>query len=410
MTFQIEPSRHDASQKRAPKFNKPAELGPSRRPSQDPQHSTLNDKQPTFNFPKRLTPKKGSPKPLKPKATYQSNGTSSIATRSSQSNRKPLASADANATPPETQIQNAITTSANLLGLNDAENDTVSSMGPGTSVEIRKTSGLEITDLHSDQQQLQDMSGTLTASLSTVDPPSNSSLDQMSISSGLSTPPDSPSKARCPLCKGLVEKLFLEGNAGGKRMTVRQQAEFCKAHKIKTAHEEWNEKGLPSIDWPTFNHRLKTYHPRIEHLLRGDKASFYRNAFEDTVRSGKNRTLRQALLQGGTVEGLSPGYYGSRGAKIMVDNIIARFSSTLRRLGGSDKLISASGVSGYVQAVLAPELAVMLVMDDMKTDQEGAREILRDSIDIGNLLNEEEDEVVQRIDDAKEDIDLVEVE
>lgn len=73
---------------------------------------------------------------------------------------------------------------------------------------------------------------------------------------------------------------------------------------------------------------------------------------------------------------------------------MSRFASKIRRLAASDKLISSSGVSRYVQAVLVPELAVLLVMDDMKADEEKAREVLRDSVDIGNLLNEEEDEII----------------
>ena len=74
---------------------------------------------------------------------------------------------------------------------------------------------------------------------------------------------------------------------------------------------------------------------------------------------------------------------------------MSQFSSKIRRLAASDKLISVGGVSGYVQAVLVPELAVLLVMEDMHVDEENARAILRDSIDIGDLLNEEEDEMIR---------------
>ena len=73
---------------------------------------------------------------------------------------------------------------------------------------------------------------------------------------------------------------------------------------------------------------------------------------------------------------------------------MSRFARKLRRLAASDKLISSGGVSRYVQAVLVPELAVLLIKDDMKVDEEKAREVLRDSVDIGNLLNEEEDEII----------------
>ena len=79
-----------------------------------------------------------------------------------------------------------------------------------------------------------------------------------------------------------------------------------------------------------------------------------------------------------------------------MENIISTFSPQIRRLAASDKLISSRGVSGYVQAVLVPELAVLLVKEDMGVDDdESARVILQESIQIGDLLNEEEEDVIK---------------
>ena len=80
------------------------------------------------------------------------------------------------------------------------------------------------------------------------------------------------------------------------------------------------------------------------------------------------------------------------------ENLASNFASKLRRLAPSDRIIQTLGVASYIQAVLAPELTVLLVMDDMKTDEEGARAMLRDSTDIGNLLNEEEDDIIDVVD------------
>jgi hypothetical protein len=75
---------------------------------------------------------------------------------------------------------------------------------------------------------------------------------------------------------------------------------------------------------------------------------------------------------------------------------MANFNSKLRRLSASDDLISSGGVSEFVQAVLVPELALLLIKNDMNIDDdEKAREVLRNSVDIGHLLNEEEDEVIK---------------
>ena len=87
-----------------------------------------------------------------------------------------------------------------------------------------------------------------------------------------------------------------------------------------------------------------------------------------------------------------------------MENIMTSFAPQIRRLAASDKLIALAGVAGYVQAVLAPELAVRLVMEDMRVDEDEARVVLRASAEIGNLLNEEEDEVIRDgdVDDARE--------
>lgn len=78
------------------------------------------------------------------------------------------------------------------------------------------------------------------------------------------------------------------------------------------------------------------------------------------------------------------------------DYILQAFSSKLRRLAATDKLISATGisggVSGYVHSVLVPELATSLVMEDAGVDADKARDIIVESSDIGELLNAEEDD------------------
>lgn len=66
----------------------------------------------------------------------------------------------------------------------------------------------------------------------------------------------------------------------------------------------------------------------------------------------------------------------------------------MRRLAATDGIVKKAGVAGYAQSVLVPELAVRLVKEDMGVDDEGARQILRDSIDIGQKLNPAMDDVV----------------
>lgn len=119
------------------------------------------------------------------------------------------------------------------------------------------------------------------------------------------------------MCKQPVEKSYLEGfNKAGTRMSLRQQAQFCMSHKERSAESEWVERGYPEIDWQQLDTRIAKYYTLMDDILSQRKLSFYRNAFEDSLKSGKNRTLQECLLKG-EIDTTSPGYYGGRGAKVM---------------------------------------------------------------------------------------------
>lgn len=355
--------------------------------SQDSQHSANKHSRPEFKFP-GPTLLKPSMKVVEPSAQFNSYGAPSRAIRSSQTGSRSPVNTGTSSSQVKSEIHDVMAASADMLAMMEQVEPLHVSGGVATG---QGTLPIPECEDETSERQPRIISESNYPDANRQQASSVPRNGRPTVSSCSS---DVQSDARCPLCRAVVDKLWYEEVTGGKRLTMRQQAGFCRDHKVKSAHEQWRKKGFPDIDWSHFDQRLESYHPKIEDMLRGDKPSFYRNAFEDTVRAGKTRTLKQAMLQGADVEDMTPGYYGSRGAKMVVDNIIARFSSKLRRLAGSDKLISAGGVSGYVQAVLAPELAVMLVMDDMGVDEDEAREILRESVEIGNLLNEEEDEIL----------------
>lgn len=286
----------------------------------------------------------------------------------------------------------------------------------------------DMQDLIAQTAVSRNLQGKRPSDLSTAESSIRSGIDDSGDSSPLSTPPSSPGIPVCPVCEVPVDREFLEEFNSGKRLKSRQQLRFCKAHKARSAKSEWAARGYPEIEWSKFDQRLRTYHPIIDAIVKGKRPSFYRNATEDRMNQSKFTTIKQMYGDNASVEEFSPGYYGSRGARAMCvffyfpflafllfefafllvpslqvagaltfsssENLTSSFASKLRRLAASDKIIQTSGVAAYVQAVLAPELAVLLVMDDMKTDGGNARAILRDSTDIGNLLNEEEDEKI----------------
>lgn len=141
-------------------------------------------------------------------------------------------------------------------------------------------------------------------------------------------PPGSP-KMQCPICKAYVSRLFMEEFSGSNILSLRQQERFCKAHKVHSAHETWREKGYPAINWHRFQKRLPKYDAALGSVLSGTSQSFYRNVFEDQIKTGANRRLKQAVLSGNGVEGLNMGYYGTKGARIMYDSFLSTVSVCL---------------------------------------------------------------------------------
>jgi hypothetical protein len=71
------------------------------------------------------------------------------------------------------------------------------------------------------------------------------------------------------------------------------------------------------------------------------------------------------------------------------EHIVARFGSELRRRAVRDKLMRTTGVADYLVTVLVPELAVMLIKEDMRAGDEEARRILQESRPLGEVLCDE---------------------
>ncbi|KAI1359928.1 RTC4-like domain-containing protein [Xylaria arbuscula] len=193
---------------------------------------------------------------------------------------------------------------------------------------------------------------------------------------------------RCPMCHQEVDRELLEKYSTQGKMSVKQQTTFCRSHKRKSAAKLGAEKGYPNIDWETLDRRLNSHRKFLQEILEGTQASHYRDILKERVDSGKNRTLLKSH------DNLTPGYYGPKGLQVMTQFIMRTLSDVVRRRAVEDKLISARSYTGYVQTVLVPELTVRLIMEDMSIGEDKARDVLEESVEIGELLHEEDRDVV----------------
>ncbi|KAK4550231.1 hypothetical protein LTR36_003198 [Oleoguttula mirabilis] len=252
--------------------------------------------------------------------------------------------------------------------------------------------------------------------------------------SSLSSPPSSPGveetsaldlpdagiyipKIDCAICGTRVE-LFLKQDFEdkfnkGRQLNYKWQQRFCRYHKQHSARELWKERGYPEIDWDGFRARLRkrkhTIH--LKRIISGEVESVYRRQLQDMLRKGGTKTALQTLNDEDGKKGGSVGYYGPRGEKLMTEHILADFADALRDYATKDKLVAAAGVSGgvsgFVQAVLVPELAVSLVTEDLGSKSSRSPvAIIAESGELGELLHPEQEDkvrVVAAIDDEMED-------
>ncbi|KAL2848695.1 RTC4-like domain-containing protein [Aspergillus pseudodeflectus] len=197
---------------------------------------------------------------------------------------------------------------------------------------------------------------------------------------------EAPREYLCPMCNEPVDPGLLIKFEAQPRQRFRDQQAFCNSHKKSSIEDQWVAKGYPTIDWENFDERIQAHFNDLEKLLAPGSSSYYRNVLISTLKSGKAKNFALTLA-GDSLETISCGYYGTRGSGIMLDAITARFSRKLTRLAKEDKIITQAGPVGYSQSVLVPELAVRLIKEDMKVDEETARQIMRESIDLGEKVN-----------------------
>jgi hypothetical protein len=206
---------------------------------------------------------------------------------------------------------------------------------------------------------------------------------------------------RCPICHQKVDRDLLEKHSIRGKMSVKKQTIFCRLHKRESALRLATQMGYPKIDWDMMESRCRTHQVLLQKILEGTQPSHYRSVLKEKVDSGKNRTLLT------NNDNLTPGYYGPRGLLVMTEFIIRTLSPVIRKRAVEDRLISARSYTGYVQAVLVPELTVRLIREDMAVTEESARQILLESVEVGELLHEETRDVVRITESEDEEEELL---
>jgi hypothetical protein len=218
-------------------------------------------------------------------------------------------------------------------------------------------------------------------------------------------PKEAAEGSECPICRAPVESEYYWEYWAGAEKTVKNQNKFCHAHRTTSAWEEYRSEGYPDIIWEGLPQRIRKHRMELYKILNNDRLSVYRDRYEPIALTGKaaavpsrRKDLPDHLLQeleACAIDDQStfPGYYGPHGRRVITETVMKILKNEIKNC--SDAVVQGSGPATFVQAVLVPETAIMLIMEDNCVDREEAEEIRERTYDIGMLLNEEIEDRVE---------------
>lgn len=120
----------------------------------------------------------------------------------------------------------------------------------------------------------------------------------------------------CPNCNAPVDPELLGEYLIRPNRRLKDDRLFCESHKMNKAEKDWMDNKYPAIDWDTFGKRVQGHLSELERLLVPNPSTFFRGRFESTLNDGQAKVFKFDL-EGDSIEGLSCGYYGPKGANKM---------------------------------------------------------------------------------------------
>ena len=211
---------------------------------------------------------------------------------------------------------------------------------------------------------------------------------------------------------------------------------FCREHKRLGAQREYAAKGYPAIEWGALPERVVRFRAEMVRVLRNEgEESAYRVRFGGRLASGgaawmpRRRKGREGRGRGkgGGEEGVggegeggteaeaeaekheedeedddeedislsttrSMGYYGPRGKRLMMETLTSELAGEIREVSVKDPVVGRSGFAMFLQAVVVPELVLLLVGEDFNVGREEAERIVDESWGVGARVNGEVEE------------------
>ncbi|KAK9479031.1 RTC4-like domain-containing protein [Lipomyces japonicus] len=208
----------------------------------------------------------------------------------------------------------------------------------------------------------------------------------------------------CPMCGNVLSNPVRERFENLKD-TLRRSLAICRAHTKEDVLITAQKQNYPTrLNEKDILQRSEKFTAVLLQICREEIPSVMRDqAYRMAMKSKANRVDALAQLQDSDVD-VTPGYYGLKGQEIMTRFCLSQCDMTLKRECMRHKWISKISVTGYISAVLVPELATRLIMEDRRVSHNEAEAIRIESSSYGRLkFNEDEDGSLEELDSGNED-------
>ncbi|KND02704.1 uncharacterized protein SPPG_01787 [Spizellomyces punctatus DAOM BR117] len=184
--------------------------------------------------------------------------------------------------------------------------------------------------------------------------------------------------------------------------------EFCRTH---TAEDDIIPAGLAmgyprEIDFKNTRRRVRQMFADLLRIIEGREESYYRQLALALYKELGTRKAQGVRYKMNTMKGISCGYYGKTGARVIMKTIYDMFVGTAGKTPYlTARMTAPQPIIEYIQDVLVPEAAIRLIMDDCTIhDKRQARDILTASSDFGSVMFPDSDDEHS---DADEEPDLL---
>ncbi|KAK9494993.1 RTC4-like domain-containing protein [Lipomyces doorenjongii] len=202
----------------------------------------------------------------------------------------------------------------------------------------------------------------------------------------------------CPMC-GMEVSEAVRDRFKVVSDSLRRSYAICISHRRESTLADSKGKNYPTeLDESNLAARAEKYVAILSDIINENRPSiFQEKAKAGALALGGRRMDALGQMEDGLGD-LLPGYYGLKGNSVLLRVALRSSESAIRRASRRNRWITNVSITGYASAVLVPELAIRLIMEDQNVDEEKAEKIRQESIEYGRVVFGHERDVVDQSD------------